>query len=738
MHLPSLSASIRCDRQDPEGCAELCDQRSHISAAKFNAYWKPPYAKLTRIVELSSPLRSLLGEEVADMRQRLIHLLETSARWCRQPLLKQVIYPTFGILVLMAISSAIFWLALVDQERRIAHAALSAKAQDLMLEVESRMRGYRQILRGARALFNASVVVTEREWQVYVANLDLHEEFSGFLGVGFARYLNPEQRQLYDVHMRNQNQPQQQLWPAGDRAHYSVIMFLEPRHRFNLLALGYDMLSEARRNTAMWRAARENRSVITAPVELVQERIFQAKEQGMLMYLPVYLEHPPPLDEEQRLKLLQGWVYMPFRMSEFMSRLTSYMPPDTVLTLYDGEQPSPESLYWSNRPALPSKLNQTALVTRHTQRLYTNGRTWTFELSIPMSSEPFLSERRRRMSVLGLLNVLIVGIVLALATARYRAGQLMFLSRRLSQAQEGYRTVVELSSEGIAAVDHALSLTFVNQQLAEMLSTNTDILIQKPLRLFWVFDAEFSEALLLEQLQLGQRVRREIRLQRQDREPLHVLVSVSPLLEGAQLKGATLIFTDISQLKAKEAQVAYLATHDAMTGLLNRTTFQEHMVQVWEEARRYGRCFALLYVDLDCFKPINDTFGHTVGDEVLVEVARRMVATVRRSDLVGRRGGDEFVLLLPELGTVERAQVVAEKLRVALEEPIELPTCTLQISCSIGIGLYPDDAEDVETLISKADMAMYHAKQAGGNRFEFCLPHRQEWASKGVQRDGQS
>lgn len=654
------------------------------------------------------------------MRQRLIHSLETAARWIRQPLLMQVIYPTCLMVLLMGMSSVLYWNALVDQEQRLAHATLSAKAQDLLLEVESRMRGYRQILRGARALFNASTVVTEQEWQVYVSNLDLHEEFSGLIGVGFARSMTPPQRLLYNARMREQRKLQQQLWPGGARPHFSAIMFLEPRHPFNQLALGYDMLSEERRRQAMWQAARENRSIVTAPVMLVQERAFQNKALGMLMYLPVYEEHPPPLDEQQRLKMLQGWVYMPFRMAELMSRLTSYLPPETRLSLYDGQDLTAAKRYWSNNAQLDRLEATFPPLTRHTQRLYTNGRIWTFDLMIPLVTENLRAERHQTLGMLTIINLLVVGIALALATARYRASQLMYFSHRLNRSQQGYRTVVELSNEGMAAVNEQLSLVFVNRQLVDMLQASVTQLSQKPLSLIWMFDEQFCEAELLEQLRRGQRVRREIRLQRIGAPPLNVLVSVSPLLEQATFRGATLIFADISQLKEREAQVSYLARHDGLTGLLNRSAFQEHMVQVWEESRRYGRRFGLLYLDLDMFKPINDTYGHAAGDHVLVEVSRRMSACVRRSDVVGRRGGDEFVVLLPELGSPALAQVVAEKLRATLSEPIQLSELSIQVGCSIGIATFPEAGEDIDTLVAEADRAMYQAKQAGGNR----LAHR--------------
>jgi diguanylate cyclase (GGDEF)-like protein/PAS domain S-box-containing protein len=175
---------------------------------------------------------------------------------------------------------------------------------------------------------------------------------------------------------------------------------------------------------------------------------------------------------------------------------------------------------------------------------------------------------------------------------------------------------------------------------------------------------------------------------------------------------------DITERKRAEERLAHMAHHDALTSLPNRPLFHDRMEQALALARRDRQRLALLYLDLDDFKPVNDSFGHAVGDLLLQEAARRIEACVRASDTVGRIGGDEFVVLLPRVASGEAARGVAEKIRQALQRPFALAGQSLAVSCSIGIALYPDHGRDAVELAHHADRAMYRAKQAGRNRVE--------------------
>jgi diguanylate cyclase (GGDEF)-like protein len=170
---------------------------------------------------------------------------------------------------------------------------------------------------------------------------------------------------------------------------------------------------------------------------------------------------------------------------------------------------------------------------------------------------------------------------------------------------------------------------------------------------------------------------------------------------------------------AHAERVEYLAYHDKLTALANRSLFSRLLDQSIHQARRYERKFALLFLDLDRFKQINDTLGHEAGDQVLQEVARKLRTCLRDSDTVARLGGDEFVVLLPELAEVKFAATVAQKILSAVARPFRLVGNEFSVTVSIGISTFPDDGQDEQTLMKNADIAMYQAKAEGKNNFQF-------------------
>jgi diguanylate cyclase (GGDEF)-like protein/PAS domain S-box-containing protein len=182
------------------------------------------------------------------------------------------------------------------------------------------------------------------------------------------------------------------------------------------------------------------------------------------------------------------------------------------------------------------------------------------------------------------------------------------------------------------------------------------------------------------------------------------------------------VFSDISERKASEERMRYLAHYDALTDLPNRTLLEDRAAQALSRARRDKTRVGVLFFDLDKFKPVNDRFGHDVGDLLLKEVARRVLVCVRESDTVARLGGDEFVVVLPEIAQTEDAVMVADKILAELNEPFEVSGHRIEIGASIGVAVYPEHARDEMELVKHADEAMYQAKAAGRNTVSVWRP----------------
>jgi len=186
--------------------------------------------------------------------------------------------------------------------------------------------------------------------------------------------------------------------------------------------------------------------------------------------------------------------------------------------------------------------------------------------------------------------------------------------------------------------------------------------------------------------------------------------------------GALIAFHDVSAARARSLEMSHLAQHDSLTGLPNRVLFNDRITQAISLAVRHGTELAVMFVDLDHFKMINDSLGHGVGDKLLQSVADRLVACVRRSDTVCRFGGDEFVILLSQVEYAEDAAFSARKILRALAAPYIIDSKTLDIQVSIGVSTYPSDGPNAEALMVRADTAMYEAKQHGRNTYRFFRP----------------
>jgi len=181
-------------------------------------------------------------------------------------------------------------------------------------------------------------------------------------------------------------------------------------------------------------------------------------------------------------------------------------------------------------------------------------------------------------------------------------------------------------------------------------------------------------------------------------------------------------FNDISARKRAEQEVFYRANYDLLTGLPNRGLLLERLEQAVKQARRYGGQMALMFVDLDRFKQVNDTLGHSLGDRLLCQAATRLEACVRETDTVARQGGDEFVLVLPNITGAEDAGIVAAKIIARLAEPFDLGGNLVRIGASVGVALYPSHGDNSEDLVRHADLAMYQAKLAGRNTYRMYEP----------------
>lgn len=298
-------------------------------------------------------------------------------------------------------------------------------------------------------------------------------------------------------------------------------------------------------------------------------------------------------------------------------------------------------------------------------------------------------------------------------------------AKELEQSTEELRlvaSVFEGTREAIAVTDSQMHLVKVNSAFCQITGFNLDEVLGNNLQnLFYKKKAiEKLQLKIRQSLDVKESWQGEIWYENKNGELLPVLQSISALLnEKSEVVNYIHIFNDISESKANEGRINYLAHYDQLTDLPNRTLINRRIKKAVEKARINNQGLAILFMDLDHFKEVNDTLGHPVGDLLLQAVGQRLKARLREQDTLGRLGGDEFLAILDHAANTDASGTVAEKIIHSLIQPFELEGHQIQIGVSIGIAIFPQDGNTADELIKNADIAMYRAKDSGRNTFRY-------------------
>jgi diguanylate cyclase (GGDEF)-like protein/PAS domain S-box-containing protein len=306
--------------------------------------------------------------------------------------------------------------------------------------------------------------------------------------------------------------------------------------------------------------------------------------------------------------------------------------------------------------------------------------------------------------------------------------------QRLRESEERYSSTVELAAIGISHIGEDGGFINVNQQLCSMLGYSREELLTLTVKHVSHPDDLSATDEARAKLHAGEidSFKVEKRYLRKDGSPVWVRLTVAlkRAPNGAPLYDISVV-EDISDRKCAEERVQYLATHDEMTNLPNRAMFSQLLGHAIDSAARRNRKLAVLFIDLDRFKTINDSLGHHAGDQLLKELASRFKGCLRTSDVVARLGGDEFVVLVEELEEPQQVANVARNLLSVALKPVEIMGQECRVTASIGISTFPDDAADPPTLMKNADLAMYLAKEEGKNNYQF---YSQQVSSMSIER----
>jgi diguanylate cyclase (GGDEF)-like protein/PAS domain S-box-containing protein len=301
----------------------------------------------------------------------------------------------------------------------------------------------------------------------------------------------------------------------------------------------------------------------------------------------------------------------------------------------------------------------------------------------------------------------------------------LHMEEALKKSEARYRAILEEIEEGYYEVDLNGNFTFVNDSICRLLGYSREELMGMNYKVYVPKeDAKSVYRAWNKVYRTGESFKSFIFASvRKDGVQINVENSISPLRnKEGEIIGFRSVSRDVTERKQFEQKLAEMATHDWLTGLPNRVLLSDRLMIGTALARRNGHRLAVLMLDLDRFKGVNDAMGHSVGDELLKAVGQRLSGIVRKSDTVSRIGGDEFVLVLPQISHVEDITKFAQRILNAFQEPFVFGSHRLQITTSIGIAVYPDDGLDIDQLLKNSDSAMYLAKEQGRGIYKYyCL-----------------
>jgi len=361
-------------------------------------------------------------------------------------------------------------------------------------------------------------------------------------------------------------------------------------------------------------------------------------------------------------------------------------------------------------------------VRRHDQTVLATGAVMEVEEALPSQAGtrhwlvlkfPLTSESGRK---------LLGAVAMDISERRRREATLL---RMAAIMESSHDAVISTTPDGI--------VTSWNAGARETYGYTAEEMEGRPVSILEPLEREGEIAQILQRVRSGEDVVRyeTIRL-RKYASLVEVAVAVSPIRdENGDIAGVSSIARDISDQKRAQELIVFQTFHDSLTGLPNRSLLMERLNLCLANSRRTGKRLALLFLDLDLFKAINDGFGHQAGDTVFQEIAQRLIQCVRDDDTAARIGGDEFAVLLPEISKADDAVVVAKKLLEAVSQPLAIAGRRADVTTSIGISVYPDDGADAEALLRSADHAMARAKERGRNNFQLSIP---ELTDEAVQR----
>jgi len=617
------------------------------------------------------------------------------------------------------------WEILARDFSRSAHSYTDFIENNFRLRIEE--------LSSIGRYFDASTQVDRTEFKTFVSDLVNRE--GGFLAFVWTPAIKPHQRQSFEFktsnelgfeyQIKNYHQHSKQSGAQSNgkqKTHtlkhtkpefFTPVLFVEPFEK-NKAALGFNLSSEKSRFNSFKRAIRERSVIATERLTLIHQN---NDTTGFLLVLPVFNENNE----------LEGFLVGRMSASKVMHHaLTNKDLPDFVIKLLETHEKQQQMIVsYGNRDDLHS--DESAPVSLKYQRhIEFAGQDWQVQIQPTRSYvNEQLSRNTNITPVLGTFLTILLALYILTLLNRRRKAENMVAERtaELTESQFKLNEAQRIARLGSWELDHRSGEMRWSHTLYEIFEISPE-----------QFNVSFENYLSLISSTDDDLVEQVFNSHIHDRDEYHLIHELhfpdgrNKFLEehcethfdnnGEPVSSVGTV-QDITEQKESEQRIEHMAHHDALTGLPNRTLFKERFLQASALAHRNGHQLALIFIDLDRFKIINDSLGHNVGDAVLQEVSRRLKNCTRESDIIGRHSSDEFLVCLTDLTDSVTVSRIGEDILDALRQSFELGEHVVGLSASLGIAFYPENDSDFDGLLRKADTAMYSAKNAGKDTLRF-------------------
>lgn len=593
----------------------------------------------------------------------------------------------------------------LEFEREKQQAVLKSYAEQAMGTIRSRFAQYETILQAGRAIFAGSEFVSRDEWRKFVLTLGINERFSGLAGLAWIPRVTPPELDHLRERAAAAGVDSFRIRPRGERSVYCPILYNEPIEN-NANSLGNDVCQVPATGTALASSRESGQVQFSEPLTLIQPDGSEDSGYALLVWVSGTAEQHA------------GWVGAPLPIREIFEGAL-IRTGDTQLRVFDISGRQERQVVYETRQA--SRTGKSRIFDTDTvelqRSLSTGGRQWRLEFSqsVPYGVMPW--------TVLGsglAITGLLAAILIILVRTRSRAIRLADdMTRAYRESEELLSSITNNIFEGIYRGVPGKGLAYANDALARMFGFDTpEEMVSHAGPILYADPARREELrnLLVRQ---GYYKNEEVEFIRPDGSRfIGVNNAIAVYGDDGNIRYFDGAVSDITERKEAEEKIHYLAHYDSLTGLPNRTMLYDRIEQGIAHVDRNHTELALLFLDLDRFKTVNDSLGHGVGDRLLAAAAERIKKALRGHDTVSRQGGDEFLVALLDVDE-ESSSRVASKIMQLVSEPFIIEGHELRITPSIGIALYPRDGQDAEMLIRNADAAMYYAKEKGRATFQY-------------------